>query len=803
MVNPSQTAQEGVKIAFLLNHDTARCLAIEGDIEFLTGYSAHDILASKPAFRSLIHPDDLDVADQLFAAEQYAGPRQQTYRIIRRDGRAIILHCDHRKEADPSGNGTQLLLSLFRPARTEPDIVRRHALTNIVAMLDNTDDYIYFKDRDHVFTGASQTLVSITDLTEHWTDLIGKTDYEVFSREFADIYFTLEKKVFSGQVAVAQEVQPTLDRQGNPGWVDNRKYPIKDKDGHIVGLFGVARDITELKRTQDALQKEQAFIKGLLDSLPGIFFLYSYPELRLEMWNRQHEELLGFRPEEMKERHLTDWFLPEHRQIVLAAVETVMLEGQNRLEGDMVSKDGELLPLLFSGIRVDNQGRRYLLGIGIDITKRRVVETKLQASHDLLAKLSRNVAGVIYQFRLSPDGRFSLPYASDTLKQYFGVTPGEVCEDAGPLLANLHPDDRDGIMASIQTSAETMRPWQNEFRASPSIGITRWLTGVANPERQPDGGILWHGFITDITERKQTELRQQMAASVFTHAHEGIVITDANGVIIDINDTFTRITGYARDEAVGQKTSILRSNRQGPEFYDAMWQSLLAEGTWSGEIWNRRKDGEVYAVLLTISAVCDDHGKTQSYVALLTDISQMKQHEQQLTRMAHYDALTDMPNRVLFMDRLQQAIAQSQRRKLSLAVAYIDLDGFKAVNDQHGHDVGDELLIAISGRMRASLREADTLARIGGDEFAAVLTDFRSPPEYEPVLARLLHAIAEPISIGGANLQLSASIGVAFFPHDGKDPDTLLRRADHAMYQAKQAGKNCYRLFTGAASDRQ
>lgn len=307
--------------------------------------------------------------------------------------------------------------------------------------------------------------------------------------------------------------------------------------------------------------------------------------------------------------------------------------------------------------------------------------------------------------------------------------------------------------------------------------------------------LVFRPLIVNITERKATEARLQLAANVFTHAREGILITDAQGAIIEVNDTFSRITGYGREEALGQNPRMLQSGRQSAEFYAAMWKQLIENGYWTGEVWNRRKSGEVYAEMLTISAVRDAHNATQNYVALFTDITSMKEQQHQLEHIAHYDALTGLPNRVLLADRLQQAIAQTQRRKQSLAVAFLDLDGFKAVNDTHGHKIGDELLIIVAQRMRLSLREGDTLARIGGDEFVAVLVDLEQPLDWEPLLERLLQMAAEPVQIGELTLHVSASIGVTLYPEDNADADILMRHADQAMYQAKQSGKNRYRLF--------
>lgn len=377
---------------------------------------------------------------------------------------------------------------------------------------------------------------------------------------------------------------------------------------------------------------------------------------------------------------------------------------------------------------------------------------------------------------------------------YFGVAEGRIAgmndfayPEAGTV-ALLRDKDLETLSANETHAFEA---WVFDQQGREACLETR-----KTPFRDRQGVVLGLiGICRNITERKLAEIRLQLAANVFTHAREAIIITDSGGCIIEVNDTFTQITGYSREESLGRNPSFLKSGRHGPDFYAAMWQAVLAKDHWYGEIWNRRKNGEVYAEMITISTVCDAAGKTQNYVALFTDITPMKEHQQQLEHIAHYDALTNLPNRVLLADRLRQAMSHSLRHHQALAVVYLDLDGFKAVNDQHDHETGDDLLIAVSQRMKSALREGDTLARIGGDEFVAVLTDLKQMRDCEPVLTRLLEAAADPVTVGGAVLQVSASIGVTLFPQDDADADQLLRHADQAMYIAKQAGKNRYHLF--------
>lgn len=296
-------------------------------------------------------------------------------------------------------------------------------------------------------------------------------------------------------------------------------------------------------------------------------------------------------------------------------------------------------------------------------------------------------------------------------------------------------------------------------------------------------------------ELQRREAQQRLAASVFAHTHDSVVITDADNRIIDVNAAFTRITGYARQEALGKTPSLLKSGRQSLEFYKAMWQSLHQYDHWSGEIWNRHKNGEVYAALTSISVVRDDDNRIHHYIGLSADITPLKNHEYDLERIAHFDPLTGIPNRVLLADRMAQAIAHTHRANTYMAVCYLDLDGFKPINDQFGHDVGDQLLIEISLRIKNCLRAGDTVARIGGDEFVLLLLDFDNPHECQPVLTRMLNKVAEPALIADHEVAVSASLGFTLYPSDQADADTLMRHADQAMYIAKQSGKNRFHLF--------
>ncbi|OQW89586.1 MAG: diguanylate cyclase [Rhodoferax ferrireducens] len=365
------------------------------------------------------------------------------------------------------------------------------------------------------------------------------------------------------------------------------------------------------------------------------------------------------------------------------------------------------------------------------------------------------------------------------------------------------PQSTQQLYAAVNLAVSEGTPYELELMTVQPDGELRPCFVMGFPERDERGRVVrLAGLVQDITQRMREEEKIRLAASVFSHAREGITITTASGTIVDINDAFTRITGYSREEVIGQNPRVLKSGRQDAAFYAAMWGDLTGLGHWSGEVWNRRKNGEVYAELLTISAVRDAQGITQQYVALFSDITTIKEQQNQLEHIAHFDALTDLPNRVLLADRLQQAMAHAQRRQKQLAVTYLDLDGFKAINDHHGHEAGDHVLVTLAHRMKQALREGDTLARLGGDEFVAVLIDMEDMAASWPMLNRLLEAAAQPVQWDDLTLQVSASLGVTFYPQSQDiDADQLLRQADQAMYQAKVAGKNRYQIFN-AVQDR-
>lgn len=426
-------------------------------------------------------------------------------------------------------------------------------------------------------------------------------------------------------------------------------------------------------------------------------------------------------------------------------------------------------------------------------------EHELKEALDLLRKIANRVPGVVYQFRLRPDGSFCFPFTNEATLELFQASPEEIREDASRVFAICHPDDYPALMESIRISAQNLTPWHHEMRAKYSDGTERWLFGNAIPQREADDSVLWHGFITDITERKRAETDLHIAATAF-EAQEGILITDADSLILRVNQSFTEITGYSAEEAIGQTPHLLSSDRHDAAFYSAMWQSLLKNGTWQGEIWNRRKNGEIYLEWLIITAVKGKNGIVSHYVATLTDITKRKAADEQIRNLAFYDPLTQLPNRRLLQDRLQQALATSSRNQRNGVILFIDLDNFKTLNDTLGHDKGDLLLQQVALRLTACVREGDTVARLGGDEFVVMLEDLsehihEAAAHAETVGEKILAALNLPYQLAEREFHSTPSIGVTIFGGHQQSMDELLKQADLAMYQAKASGRNALRFF--------
>ncbi|OIN94413.1 MAG: hypothetical protein AUJ20_00770 [Comamonadaceae bacterium CG1_02_60_18] len=388
---------------------------------------------------------------------------------------------------------------------------------------------------------------------------------------------------------------------------------------------------------------------------------------------------------------------------------------------------------------------------------------------------------------------------SKRYKSLYGFADEELEDRTEPWDARVHPDDLPQVIADREAYFRgATSTYVSERRMHCKDGSWKWILsrGMVVSRDAKGNPLRMIGTHSDITERHEHEQALQLSSTVLHTMDEAVTVTDASNTIISVNPAFTVITGYSEDEAIGKTPSLLASGTHDDAFYQAMWNSINTQNGWHGEIRNRRKSGQLYVEWLSIKRVCDAQGVLTNYVAVFSDISERKASEERMHHLAHYDVLTELPNRALLGDRLAQALAVAQREQQHLVLMFIDLDKFKPVNDELGHPVGDLLLQAVAERLQQCvLRDSDTVARIGGDEFVVMLLDVASMQDAMVVANKIRHALEQPFDLGAHTVSISSSLGIAMYPEHGGSEADLLKNADTAMYHAKEAGRNQVQVF--------
>lgn len=383
-------------------------------------------------------------------------------------------------------------------------------------------------------------------------------------------------------------------------------------------------------------------------------------------------------------------------------------------------------------------------------------------------------------------------------KAVFGFADGEIGDMMTEWSERSHPDDLPRVMEALKDHFRHRSPSVSvEFRIRCKSNDWKWVHARGMVvKRAPDGRPLrMVGTHVDISERRQREEERRLASAVFQMADEAMVITSAQNEILAVNPAFTSITGYEPEEVVGRNPKLLSAKTHSRAFYQEMWAQLIETGGWSGEVINRKKSGEVYVEWLSLKRVLDERGQLTHHVAVFSDITARKAAEGRIRHLALHDALTDLPNRSLLTERLEQAILRAKRERTHFGLLYFDLDKFKPVNDNHGHEVGDLLLKAVASRVVDCVRASDTVARLGGDEFVVLLGAVDTNEDALQVAEKILAALDQPFEVGGHTVDISTSIGLAIYPDHGEDATLLTRNADAAMYQAKKNGRNQVALY--------
>lgn len=620
-----------------------------------------------------------------------------------------------------------------------------------------------------------------------------------YSREEFKVMTLLDLQAEMPPSQVRQRVQKTV--------ADGSSYlfeiPHRRKDGSVrltrvssrpvtirgkIYLSAIWTDITEHRRAESALRKSEAHFRSLFEQAAVGMSIVS-PEAKWLQVNQRLCDILGYTREELLSLNFQDITPPELvgsdkervRQLLAGKVQADSWEKQ------YIRKDRRLIwvRITTSLARTEDGRPDYFVTITEDITAQREISEGLRRSEQKLRGLYElsplgialtDMQGHYIDFNEAFTRICGYPEAEIKQLDYWTLTPEKYAEAEVEQLECLEQNGCYG-------------PYEKAYRRKDGTLVPIRLNGML-VTGEDEQHYIW-SIVEDISERVAAEEQINLAASVFSEASEGIMITDAAGVILKVNHAFTTITGYQAEEALGNTPRMLKSGRHDLAFYTKLWNQLVQTEHWVGELWNRRKGGEEYAEQLSISAVKDAAGKTTHYVGIFTDITEHKRQQEQIERLAYYDALTRLPNRVLLADRMRQAIAHADRSKRMFAVCYLDLDGFKPINDRFGHKAGDSVLVEIAKRLQDFVRSEDTVARLGGDEFVLLLTGLGREEESEPILARLLEIVTRPCALSeNVKVSVSASIGVTFYPTDHNDSDVLLRHADQAMYQAKQLGRN-------------
>jgi len=510
-------------------------------------------------------------------------------------------------------------------------------------------------------------------------------------------------------------------------------------------------------------------------------------------WNPQAEVIFGWTNTEAVGLELDQLIVPEkYREAHQTGLSNYLKTGKGafintRVETEALNKNGQEFPIELSISQVKTEK-----GIEFSAFIRDLSDVK--ATESTVRKLSLAVEQSPSSIVIT-DVDAKIEFANQSFLNVTGYTLDEVMGQNPKILSsNKTPK------ATYEDMWEHLnhgKVWQGELINRRKDGSEYTELALISPIRQANGEITHYLAIKeDITEKKQAEIELGIAAIAF-ESQEGIMVTDADNKILRVNKSFTKITGYSSDEIIGKNPKILNSGRQGKDFYTILWTQINAMGSWQGEIWNRNKKGKIYPEWLTITARKDSQNKITHYVAIFTDITEFKAAEEKIKHLAYYDPLTELPNRRKLIDRLEHCVSISHREGTKSALLMLDLDRFKAVNDNFGHLAGDELLKQVAVRVKKCIRNTDLLARLGGDEFVVLLEDIRHPDIAARIAEKIVKELSTPFMLNATNeAQIGASVGISLYPEHADSIATLMDHADLALYQAKDRGRGCYAFFS-------
>jgi diguanylate cyclase (GGDEF)-like protein/PAS domain S-box-containing protein len=572
--------------------------------------------------------------------------------------------------------------------------------------------------------------------------------------------------------------------------VEVRVYRVQD--GERLLHVAIFRDTADRRRMEAAQREGERYYRHVIDSAVDGYFAIDAQRRVIEV-NDTLCDLFGIPRAEWIGKTPLDFVTEESRAELIAQMQRIETTDRRRYQLVARRKDGSTFPILLNNSTHRNEKGEVTGAFGFVTDLTPILEAQRA-----VAESERDLRGILDDLQdtyYRTDSSGIITRASRSVEQLLGYTAEEML---GRKLADSYfsQADRETFLARMQANGGHIVGGESRLRHRDGREI--WVRTTAHFIRDAAGNVVGvEGTTRDNTQQRRAEEELRLAAAVFESSGEAIMITDAEGCIISVNQAFSRVTGYVAADVTGRNASLLASGRHSREFFSEMWRSVLETGYWNGEIWNRRRNGEIFPEWLSVSSVRDADGRITHLVGIFSDISERKAAEAKIAFLAHHDPLTGLPNRLLLKDRMQQAMVHAERSGNKVALLFVDLDRFKAVNDSFGHPAGDALLRDAAQRLLACVRDSDTISRHGGDEFLVVLTDLQNSEVPAQIAGKIMAALCEPFHIEAHEATISASVGIAVYPEDGTGFDELLKKADTAMYHAKESGRNAFRFYTG------
>lgn len=768
-------------IMLLINPESGEIVDANATASRFYGYPLERLLAMNIAQINTLPPDEI-AAERIRAKNENRNYFIFPHRLSSGEMRTVEVH-----SSPIETTGKTLLFSIIHDI-TERKIAEQATLEakeHFEIIFNSSPDAVLISRlSDGCITDTNNTFINLSGHKKE--DSIGKTTLDLNLWVNPD-----DRQKFIGELEtnrLCKDFEAQFRKKDGSQHTGILSAGITEIQG-VPHIVSTTRDITEPRRIQQEkgtlLRRYQTLMKNALD---GIYVMDVQGDI-LEA-NDTFCDRLGYTQEEMSHLNIADWNVQWSKEELLERLRNLVGRSE-RFETVHRRKDGTLIDIEISTSGVEVEGQNYIFSSSRDITERKRAERKSDVLSRRQQALMRSALEGIHIM----DVQGNIVETNDTFCQMLGYTREE--------MSGLNVADWDAQWSR----EELMERFKKMIHMDGALFETRHRrkdgslidVEVSTTGAEIDGQFFLYASSRDITERKRNQEMQRIAAVTFD-TQEAIMITTPDAKILRVNQAFHEITGYSKDEVVGHNPRIFQSGRHDAAFYQAMWSTLRATGKWSGEVWDKRRNGSIYPKMMTITAVYDNERNLTHYVAVFRDISNRKKSEQEIHQLAFYDPLTALPNRRLLMDRLQQGLAASARSARYGALLFLDLDHFKTINDTRGHATGDLLLIEATRRLLTCVREGDSVARLGGDEFVVLLEGLGSEADEaagqtELVAEKIRHELDRPYMLSDFECHLTVSIGIGLFINHEESAESLLQHADVAMYQAKSAGRNAIRFF--------